>query len=264
MKFELPIGLSPTRLSHAYIISSADKSASLADARAIAAAMVCSADAESRPCGKCPHCEKMKNDIHPDVITIQKEESEKELKIAPIRDMRADASVVPNEAARKVYIIEDAGNMNNAAQNALLKVLEEPPKHAAFILVCENVGELLPTVRSRCVKIAARAQVQPDENEQARQLVSEFFLAFEKGGDAERLTFFTELEKAKKNDFQTFAEIMRRETVTKLASACSGGYTALSREFLVKILSVIDEILNYLDFNVAIGHAAGLMMAQLL
>ena len=81
--------------------------------------------------------------IHPDVITI------KAGKIDKIREMKSDAAVLPNEAERKVYIIRDAQNMTVEAQNAFLKLLEEPPKHVAFILTADNRAKLLETILSR-------------------------------------------------------------------------------------------------------------------
>ena len=69
-----------------------------------------------------------------------------ELKVGPIRDLRSDAFIRPNEARSKVYLIENAQNMNPNAQNALLKVLEEGPPYAAFLLMTDRAGALLETV----------------------------------------------------------------------------------------------------------------------
>ena len=69
---------------------------------------------------------------------------------AQIRALRADAYIRPNEAGRKVYLLERAHTMNPSAQNAMLKLLEEGPPYAAFLLLTENAAALLPTVRSRC------------------------------------------------------------------------------------------------------------------
>lgn len=59
--------------------------------------------------------------------------------------------MLPNEAAYRVLILAEAQTMTPQAQNALLKILEEPPAHVIFILTCENRSQLLETVRSRCV-----------------------------------------------------------------------------------------------------------------
>lgn len=64
--------------------------------------------------------------------------------------MRADAFINPSEGTRKIYIIDGVQLMNEAGQNALLTILEQPPSHAVFILLSESRGCVLPTVISRC------------------------------------------------------------------------------------------------------------------
>ncbi len=119
-------------------------------ARLIAAALCCSSQGE-KPCGHCPECEKSLGGGHPDIMTVSGGDSPRSFKIDTVREMRSDVSIRPNEADHKVYILENAHNMGEPAQNALLKILEEPPSYAVFILTCESAGQLLPTVLSRSV-----------------------------------------------------------------------------------------------------------------
>ena len=93
--------------------------------------------------------EKVMADIHPDVITVFPEEKKKTLSVELIRKMRDDAYVIPNENEHKVYIIARAELMQDYSQNALLKILEEPPSYATFILLCDTHSCLLGTVLSR-------------------------------------------------------------------------------------------------------------------
>lgn len=72
------------------------------------------------------------------------------------RELRADASRLPNEGRHKVYILPDAEHMNEAASNALLKILEEPPEYTVIVLIAENPAKLPETVRSRCVELRLR------------------------------------------------------------------------------------------------------------
>lgn len=148
-------------LSHAYLISGSAGSGKRTLARLLAAAFVCSGAGEV-PCGVCPGCRKVLGGIHPDVITIG--DDGKDITVAQSRRIRADAYVRPNEAPRKVYIIQNAQTMNASAQNALLKLLEEGPAYAAFLLLADNPAALLPTVRSRCEGLAL-APVPPAEAE---------------------------------------------------------------------------------------------------
>ncbi len=102
------------------------------------------------PCGVCSNCIKTKNHTHPDVLISDPELiGEKTFRIQVVRDIRSDAYIMPNEAQHKVYILKQADKMNLAAQNALLKIIEEPPSHARFILVCESRAALLETMMSR-------------------------------------------------------------------------------------------------------------------
>lgn len=127
----------------------------------LAAALLCSA--ANAPCGLCRDCRKMAAGIHPDFIPVLRENSDSgkpkaNLLVDQIRAMTADAAVAPNEAERKVYYIPEADLMNPQAQNALLKSLEEPPGHAAFLLCAASAENLLPTIRSRCVRRNVRGE----------------------------------------------------------------------------------------------------------
>ncbi len=150
------------RLSHAYILSGPRGSGRHTLARLLSAAMVCSAPPELRPCGRCSHCKKVYAGIHPDVRTETGSAPGKPIGVDQIRALRADAHIRPNEGERKVYLLENAEGMNASAQNAMLKLLEEGPAYAAFLLLAENPGGLLRTVRSRCEELSL-APVPPAE-----------------------------------------------------------------------------------------------------
>ena len=135
-------------LSHAYLISGPAGSGKRTLAHLLAAAMVCTGAGET-PCGLCPACKKAMRGIHPDIITLAGEDG-KDITVGQARALRSDAYIRPNEGERKVYIIENAQTMNPPAQNSLLKLLEEGPAYAAFLLLADNPGGVLTTIRSRC------------------------------------------------------------------------------------------------------------------
>ena len=135
-------------LSHAYLISGPAGSGKRTLARLLAAAMVCTGQGEERPCGRCGACKKVFGGIHPDVIQVGADG--KDITVGQARQARSDTYVRPNESSRKVYIFHNAQDMNPSAQNALLKLLEEGPAYAAFLLLAENPGAMLTTIRSRC------------------------------------------------------------------------------------------------------------------
>lgn len=168
-----------------------------ARARRMAQALVCSAPPERRPCGVCRDCRKVAEGIHPDVIPVERFMAEKdfggEIKVDPIRALRADAFIRPNEAARKVYVIDNAQKMNLNAQNALLKLLEEGPEYAAFLLLCDHSGALLETIRSRC----ALLHLEEDDLEAADPDALALARAVCAGSELERAALLARLEQAK-------------------------------------------------------------------
>ena len=141
-------------LSHAYILSGPQGSGRHTLARLLAQAMVCTAEDSRKPCGCCPQCRKAAEGYHPDIVVITGPAEGKPITVDQIRSLRADAHIRPNEAQRKVYLLEEADQMNASAQNAMLKLLEEGPAYAAFLLLAGNEGGLLETVRSRCEELS--------------------------------------------------------------------------------------------------------------
>ena len=139
-------------LAHAYIVAGPAGSGRHTLAAQMAAALVCSAQPQLRPCGRCSHCRKAAGGIHPD-ITVIAGSGGKPITVDQVRALRTDAYVRPNEAERKVYLLERADRMNASAQNAMLKLLEEGPDYAAFLLLAENGSGVLETVRSRCEEL---------------------------------------------------------------------------------------------------------------
>lgn len=132
------------RLPHAVILSGPDGSGRRTLAAQLARLLTCTG--EERPCGGCSACRASDN---PDVTVITPEKSE--ITVGQVREVRSAAFIVPNQSAARVFIIPNAQLMNETAQNALLKVLEEPPQQVYFILTCEYQHQLLDTVVSRAV-----------------------------------------------------------------------------------------------------------------
>lgn len=133
------------RLSHFYLISGPKGSGKRTLARLLAAAAVCRQ--ESKPCLACPACRKATSDNHPDIITVT-DPDHKAVAVKIVREYREDVYIKPNEADKKVYIFPQ--ELGTEGQNALLKILEEPPAYGLFLLLAENPQQILTTVRSRC------------------------------------------------------------------------------------------------------------------
>ncbi|MBU1343632.1 MAG: DNA polymerase III subunit delta' [Proteobacteria bacterium] len=107
-------------------------------------------------CGNCKACRKIAAQSHPDILCINIEKGKKIISISQIREMGLAISSRPNEAKFRMVLILNSDLMNNQAQNALLKLLEEPPEKTFFILTATSISLLLPTIISRCRKIRFR------------------------------------------------------------------------------------------------------------
>ena len=133
------------RLSHFYLVSGPRGSGKRTLARLLAAAAVCRDG--NKPCLACSACRKAMTSNHPDIITVTDPEH-KAVAVKIVREYREDVYIKPNEADKKVYIFPQ--ELGTEGQNALLKILEEPPSYGVFILLAENPQQILTTVRSRC------------------------------------------------------------------------------------------------------------------
>lgn len=146
------------RLPHAIMLEGNEGTGKHTLARHIAAAAVC--EGENKPCNRCTACHLFSVGSHPDIKIITPEK--KQLSVDEVRALRQDAFLKPALSDRKVYIIERCEAMQAPAQNALLKILEEPPQGVIFILITLSAEKLLTTVRSRCITLSL---TEPKEEE---------------------------------------------------------------------------------------------------
>lgn len=138
------------RAQHAYIFEGREGVGNLEAAKLFANALVCQEE-KTAPCTLCPSCLMAAADTHPDIYYVTTSDNKDNILVGTIRDVCTDAYTKPFESKNKVYIIKN--EMNEQAQNAFLKLLEEPPEYAVFIILTENSEGLLETIRSRCTLI---------------------------------------------------------------------------------------------------------------
>jgi len=146
------------RLSHAYLFLGPGGVGKAATARALACALNCTQpEADGDACGNCPSCRRMHAGTHPDFLVITPEESKTQIKIEQIRELRRLTAYPPLGGGWRVVVIKPAealSAVNDAAANALLKTLEEPPPQHLLVLTARGEADLLPTIVSRCHKLA--------------------------------------------------------------------------------------------------------------
>ena len=149
------------RLSHAYIIEGMEGSGTEAFADYIAAALLCDRSRQMTsdtagmisPCGQCPSCIKAATGNHPDIIHVQ-HAKDTVLSVGEIREqVVGDIDIKPYYGPYKIYVIPQAQLMNENAQNALLKTIEEPQPYGLILLLTDNADGFLPTIRSRCIRL---------------------------------------------------------------------------------------------------------------
>lgn len=167
------------QLAHAYIFLGPQKDILIKTAIALAKALNCAEQTDSlKSCATCISCVKIEHFNHPDIVHIRPEEKSHQIKIEQIRTLQKEAYLKSIEAKNKVFIVYDAGTMNEEASNCLLKTLEEPPKDVIIILISQSLSVFSPTVISRCQVIKfSQAEIGAENLPENISFIDEFLNA---------------------------------------------------------------------------------------
>lgn len=140
---------------HAYLFQGEEGVGKEALARTFAAGLQCQSESADKPCKECVSCRQMESGNQPDVIWVTREKAS--LGVDEIREQLCNTmDIKPFSSPYKIYLVPEAEKMTEAAQNALLKTIEEPPEYGIVILMTSNISALLPTIQSRCLTIEFR------------------------------------------------------------------------------------------------------------
>ncbi|MBE6760466.1 MAG: hypothetical protein E7554_10370 [Ruminococcaceae bacterium] len=176
------------RLPHAIIIEGADGELNGRLARLCARAFLCSCE---RPLeGECRVCRLMATyGAHADIVKVEGSGKTGAIPVDTIRDLNEQARRIPADADGQVYLLEDCDNMQPPAQNAFLKLFEEPPPRVMFVVTCRSAMNLLETIRSRaCLLRASWPGAAPDEDAvRAAELAGRFAVALVSASEADAL-----------------------------------------------------------------------------
>lgn len=247
------------RIPHAIIIEGSDKDKALEAAKFLSMYAVCTS--AQKPCAVCNQCHKAMNAAHADIYYAQPEGKSGSYSIKQLRKIIDDAYKIPNEADAKVYILAEAENRLSAVvQNALLKLIEEPPKNVVFIFTCENSRNLLITIRSRCTVIRLRSEHSFDEEVLgfARQII-EGILSTREYDLLKSLTVLSKKDKAE--DILSVVTLILRDGLMLLAGGKPKTDAELGRKLSLsfnkrKIMELIEvtesaktKIAQYININ---------------
>lgn len=255
------------RIPHACLICAPTGETALEKAKALAMAAVCSGEG-AKPCGVCRDCRKVQSGVHPDVVTLSRPMDDKgkqkqNITVDQIRALSADAVVLPNEAARKVYIIDEAETMNPAAQNAALKLLEEPPAHVVFLLCAARPMQLLETVRSRCAMVKLGAAAETDAPDEASLKLAEGYLkAVNTRDEAQIFRWCAANEGLDPQAMAAFLDALRLRLADMLCLRLKSG--RLRREELMDLFRLSERCTAYLKVNTNVKQLFGLLAVDAL
>lgn len=239
-------------LGHAFLITGPDPAEREKLALFLAQALLCEGTGD-RPCGKCLPCRKVEKGIHPDLLQKVRLPDSQVFKVKQVREIVGEAYVVPNEGKRKVFLLPEADTMNTEAQNALLKLLEEPPAYAAFLLLGANPGSFLETVKSRCVALRAGGESSLGGDPEAAKLAEAWI-----GKDGVALAACTfRAEKLDKDKFDRFLEAVYAAAGLRAKAGGPG------RDRALKLAALVEELRGMRKLNVSPGNCMGLVLSAM-
>jgi len=150
------------RPPHALLLVGPDGVGKTTLALDLAAGLLCLAeDPAARPCRECTACRKVEHGNHPDLHLLTPEGAGQQIRIGQVQQLAGELALLPLEGRVRIGVVEKAHRLNEDAQNALLKTLEEPPPAVVLVLCADDSARLLPTVVSRCTRLRL-GPVAPD------------------------------------------------------------------------------------------------------
>jgi len=133
------------KVSHAYLFVGPPGAGKKTAAKAFACALLC----DDHGCGACASCTRVRRGAHPDVHQVAPEGAATYM-VEQVREIIHDVNLAPVQAHLKIYLVDSADLFNDAAANAFLKTLEEPPDDVVIVLMAHSFDAVLPTIASRC------------------------------------------------------------------------------------------------------------------
>ena len=223
------------RIGHAYLFCGARGTGKTSAAKIFARAINCLSPVNGSPCGKCEVCKALADSANLDILEMDAASNNK---VENVREIREKIQYPPVSGKYKVYIIDEVHMLTTEAFNALLKTLEEPPKHAVFILATTEVHKLPSTILSRCMRFDFRLIPTSLIAENIKKIYNEIGKEF----DDEAITAIARAGMGSMRDALSIADICVSYKETKLTY--NDVLEILGATDSSKITELIDNILH--------------------
>ncbi len=250
------------RLGHAYLFTGTRGTGKTSAAKIFARAINCLNPKNGSPCGECECCRAILDPSNIDVIEIDAASNNG---VNEIRDLREKVQYPPISCKYKVYIIDEVHMLTGAAFNALLKTLEEPPKHAVFILATTEVHKIPATILSRCMRFDFRLI----SNEKIAQLICKIYDEQGKKYDIEAVFAIAKAGEGSIRDALSIADIALSYGTDKLTyddimEILGSSNSEMMNQFIAKIIqSDCGAVLTIIEQLCSLGKSIGVLIKDI-
>ncbi len=220
--------ISTKKIAHAYLFSGPKGCGKTTVARLLAKAVNCEKENEPEPCNKCSSCKEIMENKSMDIIEV---DAASHRGIDEVRELREGVRFGPSKARYKVFILDEAHQLTSGAANALLKMLEDAPSHAIFVLATTEPHKMISTIISRCQRFDFRKITVPEMAKRLDKITKKEEVSIEKevlsmiasasGGSlrdgegllSQILSFVPEGSTVKKEDVKNLLGLVEREAI---------------------------------------------------
>ena len=246
------------RLSHAYLFTGTRGTGKTTCAKILARAVNCEHPENGNPCNRCPSCLGIESGRLLDVVELDAASNNG---VDSVRALRDEAIYSPAQVKKRVYIVDEVHMLSTPAFNALLKILEEPPRYTAFVLTADNSNAVIGTVLSRVVRLRMGESVAAEYSEKASDIVKKLADAVLSPYEYDRIEATAQMDGNKvltAEVLDLFVAVLRDAMVCKSGGKpLLDGFSAQSKRLsdslspgkIIEIYETVDGLLKSLENN---------------